>query len=726
MIPTLSSIQESTHEPLSLVEAPMTRTGKAMCPYCGVGCVLNLKTKGNQIVELKGDPDSAANRGLLCPKGALLSPVLDLPGRLLKPQHRPDRNSEWIDQDWATTLTQISSQLREIIRQYGADSVALYGSGQLDTESWYLGNKLFKGHIGSNHVDSNSRLCMASAVAAYQTTLGSDGPPTCYDDILYSDCYLIAGSNMADAHPVTFQRLKSQHHTNPNARMIVLDPRYTHTAQAADIHVPLLPGSDVAFFNAIARIALDRELADCHFIDNHTANFEAYAAMLYSLDLDDLAAICGIPLSLITQVADVILQSRTLLSFYCMGLGQSSSGTAKNQALIDLHLLLGQIGRPGAGPFSLTGQPNAMGGRELGGLANLLPGYRQIENAEHRQVIEKAWDVPENSINPHAGLTAMEMFLALDSGRLKAIWIVCNNPLVSLPNLNLVKRALQKAELIIVQDCFETETTRMADFVLPAAQWIERSGTMTNSERRVARTEKLVEAPAEAKPDWWIFSHVAGAMGYAGFDFKDNEAIWDEYRTLTKGTSCDQFGITNERLKTQQIQWPCPSENHPGTERRYTDNRFATADGRARFVVCQHQPPKETPTLAFPLTLTTGRLASQWHSMTRTGKIPRLAKQAMQPYVELHPSDASPLSIGDGDMVTVDSLRGRVTVQAKINDTIPPGVAFMPFHWGDRFALGVAANDITNDALDPISKEPEYKACAVRIAKIIEARSANE
>jgi ferredoxin-nitrate reductase len=442
--------------------------------------------------------------------------------------------------------------------------------------------------------------------------------------------------------------------------------------------------------------------------------------------LDDLAAICGIPLSLIMQVADVILQSRALHSFFCMGLGHSSSGTAKNQSLIDLHLLLGQIGRPGAGPFSLTGQPNAMGGRELGGLSNLLPGYRQIENTEHRQAIEKAWNVPKGNINPHAGLTAMEMFHALDSGRLKAIWIVCNNPLVSLPNLNLVKRALQKAELIIVQDCFETETTYMADFVLPAAQWIERSGTMTNSERRVARTEKLIQAPVEAKPDWWIFSRVAGAMGYAGFDFENNEAIWDEYRSLTKNTPCDQFGITNERLKTRQIQWPCPTEDHPGTERRYTNFQFATADGRARFVVCQHQPPKETPTLAFPLTLTTGRLASQWHSMTRTGKIPRLAKQAMQPYVEMHPSDANPLSIADGDMVTVDSLRGRVTVQAKITDTMRPGVAFMPFHWGDRFALGVAANDITNDALDPISKEPEYKACAVRIAKMVEAQSANE
>ncbi|MHB8629785.1 MAG: molybdopterin oxidoreductase family protein [Aggregatilineales bacterium] len=707
--------QLSTHETDNAKRGE--RTGKAICPYCGVGCLMDVTTQNNRIVELHGSPESPVNRGKLCPKGALLSPVLDLPGRLLRPQFHTNRNAEWIDLDWDTALTNISARLHEIIDRYGPDSVALYGSGQLDTESWYLGNKLFKGYIGSNHVDSNSRLCMASAVAAYQTTLGSDGPPTCYDDIFHSDCYLIAGSNMADAHPVTFQQMKAHRHAHPNVKMIVLDPRCTHTAQAADIHVPLVPGSDVAFFNAVARIALDRGLHHCHFIENYTVNFEAYAALLYSLDLHELAAICGIPLSLMMEVADVILRSRALLSFYCMGLGQSSSGTAKNQALIDLHLLLGQIGKPGAGPFSLTGQPNAMGGRELGGLAHLLPGYRLIENADHRREVEQAWHISAGSIAPKSGLTAVEMFQALDSGRLKAIWIVCNNPLVSLPNLNMAKRALQMAELVIVQDCFETETTRIADFTLPAAQWIERSGTMTNSERRVTRSTKLAEAPGEAKPDWWIFSRVAQAMGYAGFDFTNNEAIWDEYRALTRNRPCDQFGITNERLKAEQIQWPCPSADHPGTARRYTDYQFATADGRARFVACRHEPPKEQPTLAFPLTLTSGRMAAQWHTMTRTGKIPRLAKQATFPYIELYPTDALAYAIADGDSVTVESVRGCVTVKAKLNDGLRPGVVFMPFHWGDAFAPGVAANELTNDILDPVSKEPEYKACAVQIAK---------
>jgi ferredoxin-nitrate reductase len=684
-----------------------------------VGCLLNVTTEANRITEVQGALESPVNLGKLCPKGALLAPVLELPGRLLAPQKRTVRGAAPVNLTWNDALSEVSSRLKNIIEQYGADAVALYGSGQLDTEAWYLGNKLFKGHIGSNHVDSNSRLCMSSAVAAYHSTLGSDGPPTCYDDIHHTDCVLIAGSNMADAHPVTFQRLKAHRHSHPDCRIIVLDPRETHTTQAADIHVPLAPGSDVAFFHAIAKITLDQGMEDCHFIEQHTTNFEAYEALIRSLDLHELAAICGVPLSLIQEVAQIILRSRALLSFYCMGLSQSSNGTAKNQALIDLHLLLGQIGRPGAGPFSLTGQPNAMGGRELGGLSQLLPGYRFIENAEHRREIEQAWGIPEGSIHPKAGLTALEMIDALEAGRLKAIWIVCNNALVSLPNLDRARRAFAKAELIIVQDCFETETTQIADYILPAAQWIEKTGTMTNSERRVTRSVKLAEPPGDAKPDWWIFAQVAQAMGYTGFNFENVEAIWNEYRALTKGRPCDQFGITNERLKTEQLQWPCPSEDHPGTARRYTDYHFARPDGKAQFVACTFQAPRESPSPAFPLTLTTGRLASQWHTMTRTGKIARLAKQAPTPYIELHPSDAAVYGVQEGDLACVESVRGGVTVTIKVSAGLRSGVAFMPFHWGEMFAPGQAANRLTTEAYDPISKQPEVKACAVRITKLV-------
>jgi ferredoxin-nitrate reductase len=697
----------------------MNATGMAICPYCGVGCQVKVTVKDNRITESIGAKDSLVNRGRLCPKGALLAPVLELPGRLLNPQVRQNRTDDFVNLNWNEALTHVSQRLRAIIDEHGPDSVALYGSGQLDTEAWYLGNKLFKGYIGSNHVDSNSRLCMASAVAAYRSMLGSDAPPTCYDDINYSDCFLIAGSNMMDTHPVLYQQVKARRSQEPKPTVIVVDPRRSHTAKAADIHIQLKPGSDIAFFNLIAHIALERYAEDTEFIRDHTAGFDAYQSMIRALDVEMLIEECGVPFETIERAAEAIICSKALLSFYCMGLGQSSIGTAKNQAIIDLHLLLGQIGKPGAGPFSLTGQPNAMGGRELGGLSQLLPGYRLIENEEHRREVEGLWNIPQNRINPRPGLTAVEIFQGLESGRIKAIWIVCNNPLVSLPNLAQAKRAFAKAELIIAQDCFETETTLAADVVFPAAQWIEKTGTMTNSERRVMRSFQLATAPGQARPDWWIFSRMAQALGYDGFDYDGIEPIWDEYRALTAGRPCDQYGITNARLKTEALQWPCPTEDHPGTARRYLDKQFATPDGRARFVACEHKRPQERPSETYPFTLTTGRLASQWHTMSRTGKIQRLANQALTPHAEIHPDDALIQNIVHGELIQVSSLRGKVKVAAKISTRVVPGMIFMPFHWGDLYAPGNAANQITNDVIDPISKEPEYKACAVAIGKVV-------
>jgi ferredoxin-nitrate reductase len=694
-------------------------TGRAICPYCGVGCHMKVTAENNRITGVVGDDDSPVNKGLLCPKGALVSPILELEGRLLSPRYRVKRNAPMQDASWDETLTHASDRLMSILDRYGSDAIALYGSGQLDTEAWYLGNKLFKGFLGSNHVDSNSRLCMASAAIAYRSMLGSDAPPVCYDDIDHADCFIVAGSFMADAHPVLFQRMKARFRADPKPKLIVIDPRFSHTAQAADIHIPLKPGSDIAFFNAIARIVMERNALHLLFIQQHTHGFSDYAAAICSLDLADLAHECGVPLELIQQTAEVIIESKALLSFFCMGLSQSTVGTAKNQAIIGLHLLLGQIGKVGAGPFSLTGQPNAMGGRELGGLAQLLPGFRQIEKAEHRRALEQAWGVHARSIHPQSGLTALEMFKGLEEGRIKAIWIACSNPIASFPNTERARRALQNAELVIMQECFENETVPYADVIFPAAQWVEKTGTMTNSERRVSRSFQRVEPPAEAKPDWWIFSRMAQALGYDGFEYDSIDQIWDEYRILTRDTPCDQFGITNERLNNSEaIQWPCPDETHPGTPRRYLDHQFATSDGKAIFAVTEHQRPKEQATSEYPFTLTTGRLASQWHTMTRTGKIQRLARQAPTPYVEINPHDAAVQSINEGECVQVSSRRGTITLEARITDKIAPGVVFMPFHWGDDFAPGGGINILTHDVYDPYSKQPEYKACAVAVSKL--------
>lgn len=706
--------------PEQVKDAEDVKTGRAMCPYCGVGCLVDVKTKNNQVIEVRGVKSASANRGLLCAKGAMLGKILDLNGRLHYPQVRAERHHNFVETTWDQVLPDIATRLHDILDRYGPEAIAMYGSGQLDTEGWYIANKLFKGFMGSNHVESNSRLCMASAVVAYTTMLGSDGPPTCYEDIESSDCIFVAGSNMADAHPVTFQLIKKYRAKHPDHTLIVVDPRFTNTAKSADIYVPVKPGGDIALFHAIARIALDSGVADMDFISQHTNNFDDYANMLRNYDLEELAEEAGVELDLIKQVAEAMIQSKKLLSFYCMGLGQSSAGTAKNQSLINLHLLLGQIGRQGAGPFSLTGQPNAMGGRELGGLAHLLPGYRPIENADFRAELEDYWQVPAGSINPKRGLTTVDIFKGLEDGRIKAIWIAGTNPLVSMPNLGQVRRALANAELIITQDCYDTETTAISDYVLPIAQWIERDCTMTNSERMVTRNAKLAEPPAEAKPDWWIFAEVAKAMGYHGFEYSGIEEIWDEYRLLTKDRPCDQMGMTNERLKTESLQWPCPTEDHPGTPRRYTDHQFATVDGKANFIACEHRPPVEQADDTFPYTLTTGRLYSQWHTMTRTGKIDKLMVRTQTPYIEINTDDAEKLGIANNECVKVRSRRGQVTIEARISDQIRQGTVFMPFHWGDLFAKGQAANNLTNNVLDPISKEPEYKACAVAIERLPE------
>lgn len=694
----------------------MTDTsGRSLCPYCSVGCQVEVTIRDQAVISLRGAADSPVSRGLLCPKGALLSQALDAPGRLFSPRLRAARHAPWRDVGWAEAIQEAAGRLRAIIDRDGPGAVALYGSGQLDTEAWYLGNKLFKGHIGSNNVDSNSRLCMASAATAYRFSLGSDGPPTCWDDLHHADQVLVIGSNMAEAHPVAFQQFVARRRAGERAGLIVVDPRATPTARKADLHVPLRPGSDIAFCNAIGRLILDRNAHNRPFIAAHTSGFDQYADLLWSLDPEEQARICGVDIALLEEVALRLGQAGALLSCYCQGLGQSSVGTWKHTALINLHLLLGQIGRPGAGPFSLTGQPNAMGGRELGGMAHLLPGYRLIENAEHRREVAAHWQLAPERISPRPGLTAVEMFEALDAGDLKAIWIVCNNPLVSMPDLGMARRALARAELVIVQDIFENETTAAADVVFSAAGWLEKTGTMTTGDRHVIRSPQLVEPPGLAQPDWWIFDQMAMQLGRPGFGYADHTAIWDEYRALTTGRLCDQSGVTNERLEREAIQWPCPTPTHPGTQRLYTDLRFSTPDGRARFVPQWHHEPHEGVSADYPLVLNTGRIAAQWHTMTRTGKIAKLNQQIGAPWIEMHPDDAAQRGLSDGDAAIVRSARGAVRVTIRISASTRPGSVFMPFHWGALSADSGAVNELTAAIRDPISGQPELKHCAVQV-----------
>jgi len=500
------------------------------------------------------------------------------------------------------------------------------------------------------------------------------------------------------------------------------------TAAVADLYVPVAPGGDVALLNAVGKRLLERDAFDLGFVARHTRGFAEYSDFLTAQDMGELCAVAGVDECQIDRVAGPIAGATAFLSFYCMGLNQSTVGMWKNNSLINLHLLTGQIGKPGAGPFSLTGQPNAMGGREGGLLSHQLPGYRTVEDAEHRRQCEDHWGRRPGSINPKPGLTAVEMFRALEKGQLKAIWIAATNPAVSLPDLHHVRRALSKAQLVVVQDAYHpTETTRFADVLLPAAGWGEKEWTSTNSERTVAYSPRLFPAPGEALPDWEVLARFARVMGCPGFDFGSAAEVWDEFVGLTAGRPCDMAGMTAARLRKEtSLQWPCPSVDHPGTKRRYLDRRFATPDGRAIFLPRDHREPRELPDHEFPLVLTTGRLYAHWHTLTRTGKAEKLVRREPGPYVEVHPADAEALGVAAGETVLLSTRRGTVRLPVRLSDGVRPGMVFVPFHWGDLYGEGNAANYLTISAIGRVAKQPELKFCAVSLEKMPVPRGESE
>jgi len=702
----------------------LEKLGESICPYCGVGCRLAFEGTGGQVLRVRGVEAAAANLGGMCAKGAQLGPTIHTQDRLTKPQIRLSRNGGFESVDWQTAFLYIREILVNIRNTHGPDALAFYGSGQLDTETVYVVTKLFKGCLGTNNTDSNSRLCMAAAVAGYRTSLGSDGPPTCYDDIDDADVIVIMGSNMAEAHPVTFDRIKASKLLRPDQHVVVIDPRRTATAQAADVHLAVAPGGDIALLNVLGRMLIDLGALDHAFIERHTRGFAEYRAFLEQIDIVDLCGEAGVAPEDAYSLAKRIGSARSFLSFYCMGLNQSTVGMWKNNSLINLHLLTGQIGKPGAGPFSLTGQPNAMGGREAGLMSGALPGYRTVEDEEHRREVESFWGRAPGSIVAKPGLSAVEMFRALEKGQLKAIWIAGTNPVVSLPDLHHVRRALGKAQLVIVSDAYHpTETSELADVLLPAAQWGEKEWTSTNSERMVSFSPKLWEAPDLALPDWEIMCRFAQTLGAPGFQFTSRDAVWDEYIQLTRGRPCDMAGMSSTRLREcANLQWPCPTPDHPGSKRLYLDRRFPTPDGKAIFLPRDHREPREVPDHEFPYVLTTGRLYSHWHTLTRTAKADKLMRREPGPFVEVNPHDASVLDIQEGDHLQISSRRGTVQLPARVRDSVPAGMVFVPFHWGDLYAAGNAANYLTISAIGRVAKQPELKFCAVSLEKVPQPR----
>ena len=724
-----------------MTASPVTQT-RSTCPYCGVGCGVIIEAQDGQITGVQGDPLHPANFGKLCTKGSTLhltaSAAVTRQTRLLQPLQRLQRGGPAVPVAWDRALDTASDQLARIITAHGPDAVGFYLSGQLLTEDYYAFNKLVKGLIGSNNLDTNSRLCMSSAVAGYKATLGADAPPACYEDLEKAQCVFLVGSNAAWAHPILFRRLEAAKAANPALKVIVADPRRTDTASLADLFLPIAPGTDVLLFQGMLHLMLARGWVDRAYIAAHTTGFEALESLVATAAPARVARECGISEQDLLQAAQWFAQSPATLSLYCQGLNQSSSGTAKNAALINLHLATGQIGKPGAGPLSLTGQPNAMGGREVGGMANLLSGHRDLGNAAHRAEVAALWGVTDVPAKP--GKTAVEMFEAAADGEIKALWIACTNPAQSMPDQRMVQRALERAELVVVQEAFTTtETARHAHILLPATTWGEKIGTVTNSERRISRVRASVPASGAARHDWQIavqLAHRLEARLRPGqptlFPYPVEpadagaQALWEEHRASTAGRDLDITGLSWAQLDQAPQQWPLPAGAAQGKARLYEDGVFPTADGKARFHAAPYQPLAEPVDAEFPFALTTGRLRDQWHGMSRTGTLGRLFSHAAEPRLHMHPQDMAQQGLSEGELVQLTSRRGTLMVALQSDAQLAPTRMFMPMHWGSEFLSGRAAdgqrllgiNALTQPAFCPVSKQPELKHTAVTVRKV--------
>ncbi len=682
-----------------------------------------IHSQNDKIIDVKGDPDHPANFGRLCTKGATLHLSAKIDNRALYPEMRLTREVARKRVSWDSSLDYLSEEFAQTIEKYGPDSVAFYISGQLMTEDYYVFNKLAKGLIGTNNVDTNSRLCMSSAVAGYKATLGADAPPACYEDIDHCDTLFIAGSNTAFAHPIIYRRIEEAKAKNPNLKIIVVDPRKTDTAQAADLHLAILPGTDVALFNGLLHVMLWEGLLDMAFIQAHTSGFEELKETVREYTPKMVADICGI------KEADIIIAAKWFgrgptLSMYCMGLNQSIHGTDKNSALINLHLATGQIGIKGAGPFSLTGQPNAMGGREVGGMANLLSAHRDLANPEHRAEIAKLWGVSDVPATP--GKTAIEMFDAVKSGEIKAIWIACTNPAQSMPDLNNVLQALSNAELVVVQDAFNnTDTCQYADVLLPASTWGEKEGTVTNSERRITRVNPAVAPPAEARHDWLIVVDFAQRLEKrlgkkaALFNYATTEEIFNEHRESTRGRDLDITGLSFQLLNEKgPQQWPFKQGWEQGTARLYEDGVFQKPYGKAQFLNTIYKGTADKTDARHPLHLLSGRLRDQWHGMSRTGNVAQLFNHAEEAVINISADDMMRRNLKSGDIVKVSNKRGSLVLPAQTSDEVQPAQTFIAMHWGSQFMHGLGVNALMPPNIDKTSKQPELKHTAIKLEKL--------
>ena len=715
---------------------PITASVQSQCPYCGVGCGLDLlppgeagqavkrDAEGNPMWSARGNRSHPSSLGQVCIKGATVGETLGR-GRLSQPLYRATLADPFEAISWNNAFDLLTERIQSTLASKGADAIAMYGSGQFHTEDYYIAQKLLKGALGTNNFDANSRLCMSSAVAGYTRSLGSDGPPCCYEDLDHCSVAFLIGTNTAECHPVLFQRLLKRKKRDPKGlTIVVIDPRRTDTAKIADHHLALAPGTDLALLHGLARLVLQDNGFDSDFIDSATDGFAGFTQTIQAWTPGKTSKFCGISEQELRAVARLWSRKTGILSLWSMGVNQRREGTAVVGGLINLHLLTGEIGKAGAGPFSLTGQPNAMGGREAGGLAHLLPGYRLVTNADHRNAVEKAWGFAPGSIAAQPGLDAWKQVEAMERGELDLWWVAATNPLVSMPDLERVKAAMQRCKLVVVSEAYaDTETSHYAHLLLPAAQWSEKNGAMTNSERRVTFCPAFRPRHGDSRPDWEVFAELGRRLGFVDqFSYNSASEVYKEFTSLTADRVCDMSGLSHSLLKDHgPQQWPFAKGEEPTTtsKRLYEDKRFPTASGRARFQQDRPLGLAEPPCEMYPLVLTVGRYLGQWHTMTRTGKVERLKAMHPEPSLEIHPSDASRFGVENNGLAAITSRRGTLTARVCVSERIRIGSVFLPMHWGFTQAEACEANALMHDQACPISKQPELKASAVVVAPAV-------
>ncbi len=687
----------------------MTTETRTTCPYCGVGCGVIVTRQQDGALGLRGDPDHPANFGRLCSKGSALLETLSLDDRLLHPLLHGERVS------WDMALDTAAARFRQVIEEHGPEAVAFYVSGQILTEDYYVANKLMKGYVGAANIDTNSRLCMASAVVGHKRAFGADTVPVNYADLELADLVVLVGSNLAWCHPVLFQRLAAARQARPEMRVVVVDPRRTMTAQFADLHLAIAPGSDVALFNGLlCHLAADGRM-DADFLAHHATGAEAALAAARQDGLAEAARATGLSATQLQQFYALFARSERVVTGFSQGVNQSSHGVDKVNAILNCHLFTGRIGRPGQGPFSITGQPNAMGGREVGGLANQLAAHMEIDNPAHRRIVQDFWASP--AIAARQGLKAVDLFQAVLAGKIKAVWIAGTNPVDSMPDADAVRDALRACPFVVVSDVVRhTDTTALAHLLLPAAAWGEKDGTVTNSERRISRQRAFLPLPGEAKPDWWIFAEVARRMGWSeAFAYENVATIFAEHAALSAAENAGSrdFDIAQlSRLSSADYDALAPFQW--GGERFFADGRFYTPDGKARLVPVRQAAPGAAVDADYPLVLNTGRVRDQWHTMTRTAKTARLMSHIAEPFVELHPADAAALGILPASLVKVQSPLGHVVARALLSPDQRPGSVFVPLHWTGQYSAQGRIDALIAPHRDALSGQPELKFTPVQ------------